>query len=105
MGEVTVVLKSRSVQVKGSRGELKREFRYLPVDMYLLEEKGNTILTIDAHFAKREHLAAVRTLRSHVSNMISGVSKGFMLKMRMVYSHFPINVAIEKEGKSVKIRN
>merc|ERR1711959_258821 len=103
--EVTVVLGSRTVHVKGSRGELQREYRHFPVDIYLTEEEGKNILTIDVYFAKRELLAAVRTLSTHVSNMITGVTKGFMLKMRMVYAHFPINVAIEKEGKSVEIRN
>ena len=32
-------------------------------------------------------------------------SQGYRYKMRLVYSHFPINVSIEKDGKQLAIRN
>ena len=32
-------------------------------------------------------------------------SQGFRYKMRLVYSHFPINVTIENDGKLLQIRN
>ena len=31
--------------------------------------------------------------------------QGYRYKMRLVYSHFPINVSIEKGGKQLAIRN
>merc|ERR1719419_1020186 len=37
--------------------------------------------------------------------MISGVSKMFQYKLRLVYAHFPINVLIENDGKTIEIRN
>ena len=37
--------------------------------------------------------------------MITGVTRGYRYKMRFVYAHFPINVAINKDGKKVEIRN
>ena len=37
--------------------------------------------------------------------MITGVTKGFLYKMRLVYNHFPISVNIEKDGEEVEIRN
>lgn len=40
-----------------------------------------------------------------VANMITGVTKGFQYKMRLVYAHFPINPVIGDGGKSVEIRN
>jgi hypothetical protein len=33
------------------------------------------------------------------------VVQGYRYKMRLVYSHFPINVSIEKAGKQLAIRN
>ncbi|CAM9923588.1 unnamed protein product [Ectocarpus fasciculatus] len=35
--------------------------------------------------------------------MITGVTKGYLYKMRFCYAHFPINVSIT--GKTVEIRN
>lgn len=48
-----------------------------------------------------------RTVCSHIENMIIGVTKGFMYKMRFCYAHFPINVTSVKDGSKdiVEIRN
>jgi large subunit ribosomal protein L9e len=51
----------------------------------------------------RKQLACVRTVCSHIENMIVGVTRGFLYKMRFVYSHFPINVSVS--GNTVEIRN
>merc|ERR1712176_948364 len=51
----------------------------------------------------RKQLACVRTVCSHIENMITGVQRGFLYKMRFVYSHFPINVTTN--GNVVEIRN
>ena len=37
--------------------------------------------------------------------MIIGVTKGFKYKMRFVYAHFPINVALTNKDKRIEIRN
>merc|ERR1712059_51004 len=64
----------------------------------------NTI-TVEKHFGKRKELAAVRTVCSHIKNMITGVTKGYKYKMRAVYAHFPINCAISENGSLVEVRN
>jgi hypothetical protein len=55
--------------------------------------------------ANRKTVALLRTVTSHVTNMITGVQFGFMYKMRLVHNHFPINVAVEDNGKKVELRN
>lgn len=56
-------------------------------------------------FGTKKEVAAVRTICSHVKNMIKGVIKGYRYKMRYVYAHFPINAAITEKGTVVEIRN
>lgn len=73
--------------------------------MYLFEEEGEKKLRVDCHFGRRKALASIRTCTSHVMNMITGTTKGFEYKMRLVYAHFPININIEKKGEIVEIRN
>jgi len=65
-------------------------------------EKTNNV-QVDLWFATRKQLACVRTVCSHIDNMITGVTRGFLYKMRFVYSHFPINVTLS--GDVVEIRN
>ena len=56
-----------------------------------------------ARTSRLQQLACIRTICSHVENMITGVTKGYLYKMRFCYAHFPINVSIT--GKTVEIRN
>eukprot|EP00894_Picocystis_sp_ML_P000417 jgi/Pico_ML_1/50934/g2049.t1 len=103
---VEVSVASRKVTVKGPRGTLTKEFRHLRLDVYLVEdEEGNKMMQVDAWSADRKTLASIRTTCSHVDNLITGVTKGFRYKMRMVYAHFPINVNILGKGEAVEIRN
>ena len=95
-----MTIKARVVTVKGPRGELVREFKYVDMDMKIVSEK---YVRVDLWFATRKQLACVRTICSHIENMFVGVTKGFRYKMRFVYSHFPINVSWS--GRTVEIRN
>lgn len=102
---VEVQVKARKVRVKGPRGVLVRNFKHVQVDMFLTEQEGVKKLRVEKHFGKRKELSVIRTVTSHVSNMITGVTKGYEYKMRLVYAHFPINVNIANEGKRIEIRN
>lgn len=102
---VTVEVKARRVTVTGPRGTLVRHFKHVQVDMYLVEEEGVKKLRVERHFAKRNQLSVIRTVTSHVSNMITGVTKGYQYRMRLVYAHFPINVHISDASDRVEIRN
>eukprot|EP00201_Polytomella_parva_P015892 CAMPEP_0175066836 /NCGR_PEP_ID=MMETSP0052_2-20121109/16745_1 /TAXON_ID=51329 ORGANISM="Polytomella parva, Strain SAG 63-3" /NCGR_SAMPLE_ID=MMETSP0052_2 /ASSEMBLY_ACC=CAM_ASM_000194 /LENGTH=190 /DNA_ID=CAMNT_0016333613 /DNA_START=53 /DNA_END=625 /DNA_ORIENTATION=+ len=101
----SIEVKGRAVRVKGPRGVLTKDFRHLAVDMFLTEVDGKKKLKVETHFGKKKQLASIRTAISHVKNMFTGVTKGFEYKMRLVYAHFPINVAIEKQGTVVELRN
>mmetsp|Transcript_18174 Transcript_18174/g.27010 ORF Transcript_18174/g.27010 Transcript_18174/m.27010 type:complete len:187 (-) Transcript_18174:85-645(-) len=96
---VTVSVKSRKVTVTGPRGELVKDFKHLNLEL-LTSAKA---VTVKIWFAQRKQVACVRTVCAHISNMIVGVTRGFMYKMRFVYSHFPINVTLN--GNTVEIRN
>lgn len=100
---VTVAVKSRIVTVKGKRGTITRNFQHLPIDLHL-ENKGKLVVA-ELWFGERRGNACIRTLISHIKNMMTGVTKGYLYKMRLVYNHFPITVNIENKGKSVEVRN
>ncbi|XP_062521326.1 large ribosomal subunit protein uL6-like [Corticium candelabrum] len=99
--KVTVKAKSRVVTVTGPRGTLTKSFKHLNAELTPIGKKK---LRVDVWFADRRQLACVRTVCSHIQNLITGVTRGYVVKMRSVYAHFPINVNIV-EGKEVEIRN
>eukprot|EP00428_Durinskia_dybowskii_P033149 CAMPEP_0170271134 /NCGR_PEP_ID=MMETSP0116_2-20130129/35514_1 /TAXON_ID=400756 /ORGANISM="Durinskia baltica, Strain CSIRO CS-38" /LENGTH=206 /DNA_ID=CAMNT_0010522331 /DNA_START=92 /DNA_END=712 /DNA_ORIENTATION=- len=117
---VEVSVKARVVTVKGKLGELVRDFKHMPMELRVVkgaeiadesaapegEEQDiadKDFVKVDLWFANRKQLACVRTVCSHIENMIVGVTRGFIYKLRFVYSHFPINVTLN--GNNIEIRN
>ncbi|CAI4226724.1 unnamed protein product [Auanema sp. JU1783] len=98
---VTFSVKNRIVRVKGPRGELVRNFRHLHMEM---ERVGKNTLRVRKWFGVRKEISAIRTVCSHIKNMIKGVTVGYRYKMRSVYAHFPINITIPNKS-TVEIRN
>merc|ERR1711997_867869 len=76
--------------------------KHLAVDIYKVD--ADTI-KVEKWFGIKRELAAVRTVCSHIQNMFKGVIKGYKYKMRSVYAHFPINVAISDGNTTVDVRN
>jgi large subunit ribosomal protein L9e len=110
---VEIEINARKVKVTGKLGTLERDFTHVAMecrkitgeelDTDIEEDKGKNFVKVDLWFANRKQLACVRTVCSHIENMIVGVTRGFVYKMRFVYSHFPINVSLT--GENVEIRN
>ncbi|KAH9621360.1 hypothetical protein KSS87_005682 [Heliosperma pusillum] len=104
--DITIKLNAKVIEVEGPRGKLIRNFKHLNLDFQLTKnEEGKRILKIDSWFGKRKNTAAIRTAISHVENLITGVTKGYRYKMRMVYAHFPINASITNSNHGIEIRN
>ncbi|PRT55277.1 60S ribosomal protein L9-A [Wickerhamiella sorbophila] len=99
---VTVEIKARNITVTGPRGTLKKNLQHVDVTFKKVNDK---LIKLYILHGSRKQVAALRTVKSLVHNMIVGVTKGFKYKMRYVYAHFPINVNIENNGAKVEIRN
>lgn len=99
---VTISMKSRVITVTGPRGALTRSFKHVNLSFTPIGDPVKK-LKVDLWFGKKKQIATINTICSHIKNMITGVTKGFIYKMRFVYAHFPINVAMEKGV--VEIRN
>lgn len=99
---VAVDLNGRKVKVTGPRGSLEKNFNHVSIE---ITSQGKNKLAVSVWFGARKHNACIRTVCTHIKNMITGVTKGFQYKMRAAYSHFPINVAIVDAKKTIEIRN
>lgn len=99
---VTIELHGRKLKVSGPRGTLERNFSFIPLE---ISRASKTQLKVTVWFGNHKHLACIRTICTHIQNMIKGVTKGFQYKMRSAYAHFPINLSIVDNKKCIEIRN
>jgi len=100
---VKITAKCRKVVVKGPRTILRRDFRHLPISISIVD--GGKRVKVSLTFGKRKQVAAIRTVCTHIRNLIVGVTVGYEFKMRLVYAHFPIKVNIENDNKTIELRN
>ncbi|KAF2717714.1 ribosomal protein L6 [Polychaeton citri CBS 116435] len=104
--DVKVHIKTRIVTVEGPRGKLVKNLGHLAVSF---SQPSQSVINIEMHHGVRKSIAALRTVRTIINNMIIGVTKGFKYKMRYVYAHFPINVNFDKNNETglweVEVRN
>jgi large subunit ribosomal protein L6 len=94
--DVTV---DKEVTVKGSKGQLSRKFNY--PNVVIKKDDGNVVL--EANFPKKRDKAMLGTIKSHINNMITGLTDGFTYNMKIVYAHFPMTV--KAAGNKVTIDN
>ncbi|KAF8917958.1 ribosomal protein L6, alpha-beta domain-containing protein [Mucidula mucida] len=101
---IEVSIKSRLIKVTGPRGTLTKNVRHVNMDIRLVKGK-TTKVSLAVWQGGRKHVACLRTIKSLINNMITGVTYGFQYKMRAVYAHFPINCIIQDDGRAMEIRN
>jgi large subunit ribosomal protein L9e len=99
--DVSVKVHARTVTVTGPRGTLTKSFKHVPMEIKM---KNDKTVHLRVWNGGRKHIACIRTISSHISNMIKGVTIGFEYKMRFVYAHFPINANCG-DGSFIEIRN
>lgn len=87
------------VTVKGSKGQLSRKFNY--PNVVIKTDNGNVVL--EANFPKKKDKAMLGTIKSHINNMLTGLTDGFTYNMKIVYAHFPMTV--KAVGDKVTIDN
>ena len=97
--EVTATMDHLELTVEGPNGSVTRRLWYPDITVEL--EDGSVVVETDAGDAKTH--ATVGTFRSHVTNMIHGVTEGWEYELEVFYSHFPMQV--EVEGDEVLIEN
>jgi len=96
---IEVSVTGNSVTVRGPLGQLTRDFSDTPVS--ILKKNGEIVVNVLR--PNRKSLAIMGTVTSLIKNMITGVTKGFTYRMKVISSHFPITVKVD--GQTVLIEN
>jgi len=96
---VEVKVEGRTLTVRGEKGMVTRDFSYAPISILI---EGN-VVKVQTNWPRKKEASLVGTVSSHIKNMITGVTKGFTYKLKIVFSHFPISVKVRE--KTVAIEN
>ncbi len=91
--DVAVSIDGRMVTISGPKGEVARELWYPHITIQQIEDAIS--VDVDAAMIRKKQKAMVGTLASHIKNMIDGVTHGYRYRMKMVYSHFPVQLRID----------
>ena len=96
---IEITLNGVEVTVKGPRGQLTRKFDMVPLDI----QKIGKQLHITCWFPRAQLNAMPNTIASHIKNMITGVTRGFMFTMKAAHAHFPMEFNVK--GNTIEVRN
>jgi len=96
---VDVTLDGGVLTVSGPKGTLVRDMRFPQIEIAV---EGDKVVVSTASDKKRI-LAMTGTLEAHAKNMIRGVVDGYEYRMKVVYSHFPIQLKLQ--GDRLEINN
>lgn len=89
----SIEVSGKKVKVSGPKGTIEREF--VPRD--LLIEKTDSRVKVSSQSEKKSQRAIVGTTMAHIRNMMVGVTKGYTYRLKIVFSHFPVTVKVEKD--------
>jgi large subunit ribosomal protein L6 len=96
---VTVTMTDSLLKVKGPKGELQRNMWHPAIRITI--EDDTAIFSTES--PKKQVVAMVGTLASHCMNMCTGVTSGYLYSLKVVYSHFPIQLKLQ--GEKLEIMN
>ncbi|MHA1683383.1 MAG: 50S ribosomal protein L6 [Promethearchaeota archaeon] len=100
---VTFKLEGKKLEVKGPKGTVSKNFSH--AKRISIRKSGKDTIELFANLPKKPDLALVGTIEGHINNMVKGVTVGFKYVMKIVYSHFPITVKVNKKTNYIEIQN
>jgi large subunit ribosomal protein L6 len=96
---VTVTMKGTVMHVSGPKGQLERDMRFPQISVTIAD--GEVIIATASD--RKRITAMVGTYAAHTRNMMTGVTEGFEYHMKVLYSHFPIQLKLQ--GTRLEINN
>lgn len=96
--DVSATLENGVMTIAGQKGTISRLMIAHNVELSL---EGNKITLSSTKPSKREKMM-MGTFSAHIKNMIKGVTKGYIYKLKVSSGHFPIAVATKDNVFEIK---
>ncbi len=101
--DVSVSIEGHKVSAKGPKGSLDRDFDDPRFNHIIFIEQKDGKVTVKSDDEHRKVKALCGSIASHIKNMMIGVKTGYKYEMKIVFTHFPINIT--KTGEEIHIKN
>ncbi|XP_036355736.1 60S ribosomal protein L9-like [Octopus sinensis] len=95
---VTFEIKARLITITGPRGSLTRSFRHASISIIKM---GKQRIMLEKVNSTTRDVALLNTISSHITNMIKGVTKRYVI--RAISRMFPIGIDITENGTKLTI--
>ncbi|MDW8083745.1 MAG: 50S ribosomal protein L6 [Candidatus Caldarchaeum sp.] len=97
--DASVRIEGKKLVFEGKKGRVVKDVSHVPAEIRVEGER----IVFRVPGKSRKSKALLGTLVSIAKNALTGVSKGYVYRMKVVSSHFPITVKVV--GKEVHITN
>lgn len=99
---VTITVEGKKVTVEGPKGKITRDFSFArTVYIYKLDNE----IVVASKTKNANELKPVASIATRIKKMIQGVQHWYVYKHKVVYSHFPIRVKIDKNKRQIVVEN
>ncbi|MBL7147394.1 MAG: 50S ribosomal protein L6 [Nanoarchaeota archaeon] len=88
---VEIEINKSIIKIKGPKGENQRKLFCPKIKL----SKTHEHIIIEAKKTTKKEKKIVNTFKSHIKNLINGVTDKFNYKIKICSGHFPINASIE----------
>jgi len=87
------LLNEKAIKVSGPLGTIVKDFRGVPVKFKLEDNR----IKYEIYWKGKKGYALINTIAGRIRNVFTGVTKGFVYKMKAYYIHFPMNIRVEND--------
>ena len=98
---VTALVENGILKVGGSKGQTQKKLVHPRLTVAV--EGSNIIITSSKVKSNSLDKMYVNTFEAHVRNLLLGVMKGYISKMKVCSGHFPMTVSVD--GSKVVVKN
>ncbi|MFP4000944.1 MAG: 50S ribosomal protein L6 [Thermoplasmata archaeon] len=95
---VSVEMDKDELKVSGENGKVVKNFSHPTIKIEAKDDE--VVLSVETPSKKEK--AQLGTFKSHIENMIKGAQEDFVYKLKIIYSHFPMEVTPEQDQLVIK---
>ncbi len=86
------------IKVSGENGESSKKFTHPTIHVSVEDEE----IVVHVEEPSKQEKALLGTYKSHVDNMVQGAQEDFVYKLKIIYSHFPMEVNADQNNVIIK---